>query len=145
MHEKFTRLPAHLQSKIKRAKLPEDLLRIGAFYGLVESVLEPENKKQLARVVFMMPHVSSTKDSVPFAERMAQKNISELRVLQLQKLRFPNDLLNLRRIAIQIKTAVDWDKFGNTVFYWGRFSKKRLIEDYILKKAISNAKGEHHG
>ena len=46
--------------------------------------------------------------------------------------RFPDDLIALRRLVIQLQPAVGWLEVARLVWYLGPKAKRRFVEDYYI-------------
>ena len=45
---------------------------------------------------------------------------------------YPKDIELLRRLVQQAEPTVDWGQFGPLLQYWGKNSKRRILEQYFL-------------
>lgn len=84
------------------------------------------------------------------AEIMALSGVREMAVRQMIRSRYPRDIEHLRRIACQCASkgygSIDWNKFGETLYFWGKNQKQRIIEEYChcmvqLGKVKSKSQG----
>lgn len=126
----FESLKPGQQAEIRRARVPDDLGFIPSAYRLLPPGQRPN--KQWLQVMFFLPHAKHNLKAAPLGKQLAQAEISEMRMFQIIRSEFPNDLLYLRRILQQVEPVVNWNEFGATLFYWGDRQKRQLVEDYFL-------------
>jgi len=121
------------RAQIKRATEPEDLLELPAFYRLIGSASHKE-LKQLSRIAFFLPLVESHNNEADSLGRQLSKHkISEKRLFHIIRSEPPNDLIQLKRVLQQAKlNKINWQTFGETLFYWGKRKKQRLMQDFYL-------------
>jgi CRISPR system Cascade subunit CasB len=137
----FTELHQHFwetldngqRAEIRRASNPEDLECLPAFYHLIGS-RNPREIKQVARVAFFLPFAEKHNEKAnPLGRQLNDAKISEKRIFQIVRSSSPNDLVQLRRAVQQAKlSSIDWDVFGKSLFYWGKQSKKQLVQSFFI-------------
>ncbi len=120
-----------LKAELKRATKPDDLVEIPSFYRLMAGM---GTNAYWQRVAFFLPHVKHAEGAESLGKQLAKSGVSEIRLFQVIRSESPNDIIQLRRLVQQIKPTVDWDKFGNMIFYWDydERNKRNLLEDYFL-------------
>lgn len=139
--EKFTELHQRFwetldngqRAEIRRASNPEDLECLPAFYHLI-GYHSPGEIRPLARVVFLLPFAEKHSENArPLGRQLYDGKISEKRIFQIVRSTSPNDLVQLRRAVQQAKLkSIDWDAFGKSLFYWGKLSKKQLVQSFFI-------------
>lgn len=135
---RFKDLPPGPRAELRRVAKPQDLTLIPAFYRLLPGI---KTNAQWQRVVFFLP-VASHRDKTPgLGQQLAAKSISEARLFQVLRSSTPNDLIQLRRLVQQAEPSVDWQKLGETLYYWGDQKKRHLIEDYFTSQSKSKKEG----
>ena len=127
------------KADIRRASLPQDLVLQGAFYRLLPEGTAPTPQGQ--RVIFMRPWAGHHPEAFSLGQRLAQgeKKVSEQQLFQLLRSEFPQDLLHLRRLLQFTKPTLNWQFFGETLFYWGEQKKKDVAKDYFM--SLKSKKG----
>jgi len=119
------------RADLRKADEPDALLDIPAFYYLLQSTgLKPG--LQAGRLIYFLPYVNHKEGAKSMGLQMQQQNISEKRLFQVVRSETPDDLVYLRRLAIQMKPTVDWQEFGRMLFYWGKNAKRQLLQNYYL-------------
>lgn len=118
------------RADIRRARDPDELALMGVFYRLLPDGERPSSRWR--RVIFMLPYASHRADAGSLGTQLANKSISEARLFQMVRSEFPNDLLHLRRLLRQAELALDWQRFGELLLYWGEHKKRQIVEDFFL-------------
>lgn len=134
IHQRFWEtLDNGQRAEIRRASNPEDLECLPAFYHLI-GYCNPGEIKQLARVAFLLPFAEKHSEKAnPLGKQLNDAKISEKRIFQIVRSSSPNDLIQLRRAVQQAKlSSIDWDVFGKNLFYWGKQSKKQLVQSFFI-------------
>ena len=140
-----------MKAQIRRVSEPDDLRDTPALYRLFNQARPHEG---WLRIVFLLPWCEDCGDArraaTPrFGRQLADAKISELRLFQVARSRSPDDIKQLRRLAIMLKAPqVDWKSFGWLLYRsepdrsWSRASKRNLIEDYYIAQPASSDKQE---
>ncbi len=121
----------------KRVGTPEDLGSRPAFYRLFPGEYPPAWGD---RIVFFLPFCRHSEDGKSLGAQLAAKKISEMRLFQVIRAEYPNDLIQLRRLVQNIEpVSVNWKEFGKMLYDWSnRFpdsrerAKRRLLEDFFV-------------
>lgn len=135
LHQRFWQILDNGQrAEIRRVSTPEDLECLPAFYHLI-GYYNPIENKQLARVAFFLPFAeNNSEEAEPVGKQLNEAKISEKRIFQVVRSTSPNDLVQLRRVIQQAKLdSVNWESFGKSLFYWGKISKKQLVQSFFIK------------
>lgn len=148
-YERYQRLAENggFRSQLgKRLACPDDLRNTPAFYKLFpEMTWQNErdhelNRRWQARAAFFFPWCRHSAKAEGVGAQLAKAGISESQFLQVFRSEPPNDLIQLRRLFQQVDVAINWEKFGATLVYWGgERSKRELLEDFFLNL---NSKGK---
>ncbi|WP_292463824.1 type I-E CRISPR-associated protein Cse2/CasB [Methanolobus sp.] len=134
LHQRFWEtLDNGQRAEIRRASNPEDLECLPAFYHLI-GYHNPGEIRPLARVAFLLPFAEKHSENTKLLGRqLSDAKISEKRIFQIVRSSSPNDLVQLRRAVQQAKlSSIDWDVFGKNLFYWGKRSKKQLVQSFFI-------------
>ena len=130
--KEFCSLDRGKQAELRRhVQQPDELAELPAFYALYRGI-RPGRQHQ--RVAFFLPICKHRVGAPSIGAQFAQQNISELRIFQVIRSEYPNDLIQLRRLCQHIEATVDWKEFGDMLWYWGHDQKRRLLEDYFVYK-----------
>ncbi|MCC8991009.1 MAG: type I-E CRISPR-associated protein Cse2/CasB [Streptococcus sp.] len=124
------------QAELRRATEPNDLTLKPALYRLLPGI---QPGKQYLRIAFLIPWFAHQPNAANFGAQCAKADINEARLFQVVRSDEFLGMIQLRRLAVQIKPQVDWSQFGQGIWYWGSRSKRELIETYYL--AQYSAKG----
>lgn len=132
-----TALDAGLQAALRRVATPEDLRDTPAIYRLFH---EARPNDQRLRVVFLLPWCEQCKEgsenkAKSFGALLAEAEVNKNRLFQMVRADEPQDLIALRRLAIQIKPTLDWGKFGETLYYWNHKNKRGIVEDFFYSRS----------
>lgn len=127
------------RAELRRAADPEELRDRPALYRLFPG--ERPGKQHL-RVAFLLPHCEHRAGAESFGTQLAKskKAVGEVRVMQMARSAWPEDIKHLRRLAIQVEPAIDWTEFGKALWYWNDTQKRRIVEDYYIAQ-FNPAKG----
>lgn len=117
------------RAALRRAAKLEELELLPALYRLFPGK-NPDIRYQC--IAFLLPYARHSDKAKSIGAQLAAAKISEARVLQVARSPFPLDLEQLRRLLKQIDTAVDWKKFGESLWYWSEHSKRQIVKDYYL-------------
>ncbi len=130
LKERFERMTPGQQAELRRAAQPEDLMMKPALYRLLQG--RRPNKLYL-RIAFLLPWAKHQSNAIHFSAQCFKAHVNEMRMFQIIRSDDPADMIQLRRIAMQIDSYVDWLQFGNMLWHWPYSSTKRdFIENYYL-------------
>ena len=119
------------RADLRRAEEPDALLDMPVFYRLIQSDGMKANL-QAARVIYFLSYVEHKKGAKSIGRLMQDEGVNEKRLFQIIRSESPEDLIYLRRLAQQLKPTVDWQDFGRMLFYWGKNTKRQLLQDFYL-------------
>lgn len=125
-----SRLTNGERAELRRVRSPEALELLPAYYRLIPGRSGPS----WVRVAFLLPFARHQLDAPPLGAQLAKARVSDRRLFQVLRSHYPNDIIQLRRLLQHVDPAVDWRKFGQTVFLWDRHErvKRRIVEDYFM-------------
>jgi len=131
------------RAAIRRVAKPDDLRETAAIYRLFR---EARPSDQWLRVVFLIPwckqcREGSEEKAKTFGALLADAKVNENRLFQMARASEPLDLILLRRMAMQIKPTLDWEKFGATLYYWNHDNKRSIVEDFFYHSSKKAQKG----
>ena len=140
LYNDYHQLDSTRQSLLKRAVSPEDLLEIPAFYDLYRKHLkQPEQRAGLLRLIFCLPFVKHQPDGRSLGAALSEKGpngrpkIGEKRVIQLSRIENKMQAMSqLRRLLKHADPTLDWMKTAKSIWYWGKNSRRQLLEEYFL-------------
>lgn len=128
--KRYTELGTGQQADLRRATL-DTISAIPAYYRLLPGI---KTDKRWDRVVFFLPHIKQhfpAEEAKSLGQQLASK-ISEERLFHVLRSQYPNDLIQLRRLVQQVEPSVDWQQWGERLFFWNEMQKRRLLEDYFF-------------
>ena len=134
--ERYNHMTRGQQAELRRATEPNDLTLKPSLYRLLPGI---QPRDQYLRIAFLLPRFKHQSNAAHFGAQCAKADINEARLFQVVRSDQPLDMIQLRRLAVQIEPQVDWSSFGKMIWYWGSRSKRELIETYYL--AQYSAKG----
>lgn len=124
---RFEKIGAGAKAELRRCARPEDVAMVPAFYRLLPGI---KTNQQWQRLVYFLPYAKQGGGSL--GAELAKAKISEQRLFQVLRSQSPNDLVQLRRLVLQAEPMLDWQQFGETLFYWNEEKKRRILEDYFM-------------
>lgn len=142
LYNRYVRLDNGLKAALCRVSEPEELRDTVALYRLFYKERPDDG---WLRVVFLLPWCTQSKEGTEsitpaFGSQMAGK-VNETRVLQIARGKEPFDIVQLRRLAVQVRPVVDWARFGKILFYWTHESKRKIVEDFYYPESKYYKKG----
>jgi CRISPR type I-E-associated protein CasB/Cse2 len=142
LYRRYEVLDNGLRAALRRVSEPEDIRDTVALYRLFYKARPDEG---WLRVVFLLPwctqcRVGAENTTPAFGAQMAGK-VNEMRILQVAHAKEPFDIVQLRRLAMQVKPIIDWARFGGTLFYWTHEAKRRIVEDFYYPEPKYSMKG----
>jgi CRISPR system Cascade subunit CasB len=117
------------QAELRRAANPEDLRLKPALYRLFPGI---RPTAQHLRLAFLLPWAEHRSNTANFGAQCAKSKVNEARLFEIARSADPTDMIQLRRVTMQIKPHVDWTHFGTMLWFWGPHAKRELIENYYL-------------
>ncbi len=128
------------RAELRRAATPDALLDIPAFYYLLSGSGLKANQ-QAGRIIFFLPYVEHNEEAGTMGKQLQQSDGNEKRLekrlkrlerrlFQVVRAESPDDLIYFRRLTQLVKPTVDWQKFGELLYYWGKNKKRELVRDY---------------
>lgn len=127
--DRLEKLGTGPRAELRRCATLQDLAMVPAFYRLFVGI---KTDLRHQRVAFFLPLVRHKEGGTKIGQQLAKARINEKRMIQVLRSQPPNDLLQLRRLVQQAKPQVDWQKFGEMLYYWGDEQKRRLLEDFFM-------------
>jgi CRISPR system Cascade subunit CasB len=140
IYGRFKELTPGQKAELRRVEEPEELTLKPALYRLFPGI---PPRAQYLRIAFFLPWIEHLTGAANLATQFGSSKgkVAEARIFQVARAHAPNDLIQLRRLVIQVKPNVDWTEFGKTLWFWGEPAKRQLVEDYYLAQ-YSPAKGD---
>lgn len=126
---RFQQLTPGQKAELRRLSSPEEAGEHPAFYRLFPGLTATPYRQRLA---FLLPWAEHRAGSRPLGAQLARAKVSERRVYQVVRAETPNDLIQLRRLLQHTKPHLDWQDFGEALFFWGDTRKRQLIEQYFV-------------
>jgi CRISPR system Cascade subunit CasB len=138
------------KAALRRVAEPEELRDFHALYALFDYGRVHDG---WLRVAYLLPWCDDCgddrRDVAPsLSKLLVEKNVSETRVFQVVRAKSPTDIIQFRRMMIQLKhPKIDWKKMGQLLYWsepdgsWSRESKRKLVENFYLAK-FTPAKGD---
>ncbi|RLA38675.1 MAG: hypothetical protein DRR42_28380, partial [Gammaproteobacteria bacterium] len=120
-------------AELKRCRSLDDIADYPAYYRLIQGHIPAGRVAQ--RSAFILPWLPHRASAKPIGESFKNARISEMRLFQMMRSESPKDIELLRRLIQQAEPSVDWQKFGSTIYYWGKRSKREIVEQYFLSES----------
>ncbi|MFH1851675.1 MAG: type I-E CRISPR-associated protein Cse2/CasB [Candidatus Neomarinimicrobiota bacterium] len=127
--DRLDKLGTGPRAELRRCATPQDVALVPAFYRLFVGI---KTDLRHQRIAFFLPLVRHKEGGIRMGQQLAKAKINEQRMFQVLRSQPPNDLIQLRRLVQQAEPQVDWQKFGEMLYYWGPEQKQRLLEDYFM-------------
>lgn len=143
---RYTALSTGDKAALRRVTEPDELREFHALYALFPYGRAHDG---WLRVTFLLPWCEDCGDDhrvlwPGLGKLLAEKRINEMRVFQVARAKSPADIIQFRRLMIQLKhPKLDWEKLGCLLYRsepdgsWGRVAKRQLVEDFYLAKFTS--------
>lgn len=147
---RYTALSPGDKAVLRRVAEPDELREFHALYALFPFGRAHDG---WLRVAFLLPWCDDCGDNrrdsaFSLGKLLVNKKISEMRVFQVARAKSPTDIIQFRRLAIQLNhPKMDWGKLGWLLYRsepdgsWNRESKRQLVENFYLAK-FTPAKGD---
>ncbi len=132
--QRYDKLSKGHQAELRRVSSPEVLAMLPAFYRLLPGV---KTSASWQRVVYFLPFVKHSFEALSLGEQLVNK-VSEQRLFQVVRSSTPNDIIQLRRLIQQVEPTLDWQDFGEMLYFWNDQKKRRLLENYFLHLTPQN-------
>mgnify|MGYP001305988807 CR=1 FL=1 len=136
LYDRFNKLSPGEKAELRRASLKGELDLVSTYYDLI-----PDRKptRSWERVFSFLPFVRHLENRKSLGEQLAKgdRNVREARLFLMLRSPEPNDLKQLQRMVLQVEPAVDWQVFGEQLYYWNKTNKRRIVEDYFMNKGES--------
>ena len=129
--QRFASLSPGQKAELRRVAAPEDLRDYASVYRLF-----PGQRLHTGhlRVAFLLPWIEHANNPTGLGRQWVQAKVADARLLQVARSDEPNDLIQFRRLAMQVKPRVDWSTFWKTLWYSGPRAKRELVETFYLAK-----------
>lgn len=136
--QRYQNLDKGQKAELRRLQQPDDLTELPAFYALFSG---KRPSKQHQRIAYLLSVCSHKEGSKSVGAQLAEKNISEMRLTQVIRSEYPNDLIQFRRICQHAELTTDWNHLGDTLWYWGDDAKRKILEDYFVTRYAGKTTG----
>ena len=144
---RYTALSSGDKAALRRVTEPDELREFHALYALFPYGRAHDG---WLRVAFLLPWCEDCGDNLRnswpgLGRLLAEKEINEMRIFQVARAKSPTDIIQFRRLAIQLKhPKLDWEKLGWLLYpsepdgsSWNRGAKRQLVEAFYLAKFTS--------
>lgn len=121
--------PNGARAELRRVARVDEVAFCPALYRLFPGQ-KPDDRH--LRVVFLLPFSKHDAKGKTLGAQLAIAKVAEDRVMQVARARAPLDLIQLRRLLIYVEPVLDWQKFGQMLWYWNEQSKRELVECFYL-------------
>ncbi|MBU1656506.1 MAG: type I-E CRISPR-associated protein Cse2/CasB [Gammaproteobacteria bacterium] len=128
LKQRYDHLDSGPRADLRKVAHFEDVADLPAYYRWLGGV---PDKPGLQRIAFLLPHVGHNGSALPLGQQFRKRRISEIRLFQVLRSELPSDLEYLRRLLIHADLSLDWQVFGQTLYFWGATSKRRILQDYF--------------
>lgn len=132
---RFDKMGTGPRAELRRCASPEDVAMVPSFYRLFPGI---KTDISWQRVAYFLPYVKQSQGTASLGEQLAKEKISEKRLFQVVRSHSPNDLIQLRRLLQQVEPQMDWQEFGETLFFWNEEKKRSLLEDFFMHQSTKN-------
>jgi CRISPR type I-E-associated protein CasB/Cse2 len=129
--QRFEQLDNGSRSALRRLGHLDDAGDTPAFYRWRPPGIAG-HEEALQRIAFLLPHVRHQAGAASLGSQLHRHKVSEMRLFQVLRADSPRDIEALRRLLQQMDSAVDWNDFGTTLWYWNALAKRRLLQDFFV-------------
>jgi len=120
------------RAELRRCAKPEDVAMVPAFYRLLPGI---KTNSSWQRFVYFLPFARHREGGSSLGSQLASARVSERRLFQVLRSQSPNDLVQLRRLVQQTEPELDWQPFGEMLFFWNEEKKRRILEDFFMHQS----------
>lgn len=132
---RFNKMGTGPRAELRRCASPEDVAMVPSFYRLFPGI---KTDIRWQRVAYFLPYVKQAQGVASLGAQLVKGKVSEKRLFQVVRSQSPNDLIQLRRLLQQVVPQLDWQQFGETLFFWNEEKKRRLLEDFFMHQSTKN-------
>jgi CRISPR system Cascade subunit CasB len=144
LYEDYEQLDSTRQNLLKRSITPDDLFEIAAFYDLYRPHFKsPHQRAGLMCLIFCLPYVTHKPEGKSLGAALSaigpdgRPIISEKRVIQLSRIEDRSKaMIQLRRLLKHAQPVLDWCNAARSIWYWGKRSRRQLLEDFFLSLPV---------
>lgn len=129
LRRRYEQLGSGPQAELRRVRSPDELASIPGFYRLLPGQRATD---AWLRVAFCLPWVRQAENARTLGAQLAKHKIHEQRLFQVVRSRFPNDLIQLRRLLQHTEPMANWQRLGWQLYRWRPEDKRRLLEEFYL-------------
>ena len=126
------------RAELRRVAEPEDVALTPALYRLFPGQ-KPDDRH--LRLAFLLPCCKHSAKAKSLGTQLAEAKVAEARVLQMARAHAPLDMVQLRRLLAYVEPAVNWKEFGEMIWKWNKYQKRKFVEDFYLAK-FTSTKGD---
>ena len=132
---RFEKMGTGPRAELRRCATPDEVALRPSFYRLLPGI---KTDMRWQRMAYFLPFVKHKENTDSLGKQLAAGKISEKRLFQVVRSESPNDLIQLRRLLQQVEPQLDWQQFGETLFFWDEEKKRRLLEDFFMHQSTKN-------
>jgi CRISPR system Cascade subunit CasB len=141
LYRRFEAMDNGLKAQLRKVAEPDDLRDTPALYRLFS---QDRPGAGWLRLVYLLPWCRDCGDErrgkcPSFGKLLHEANVNEMRIFQVARSRSPQDIVQFRRLAMQLQhPVVDLEQLGWLLFpsepdcAWRKDKKRRLVEDFYL-------------
>lgn len=129
--------PTGARAELRRVAEPDEVAFCPALYRLFPGQ-KPDDRH--LRLAYLLPCCTHDPRAKSLGAQLAAAKVAEARVLQVARSRTPLDMVQLRRLLAYVEPAVNWTEFGEMIWKWNKYQKRKFIEQFYLAQ-FTPAKG----
>ena len=117
------------RAELRRATDPDEVALRPALYRLFPGQ-KPDDRH--LRLAFLLPCCRHDAKAPSLGAQLAKARVAEARVMQVARANSPLDLIQLRRLLTHIDPIVNWEQFGEMIWKWNKWEKRKFVESYYI-------------
>jgi CRISPR system Cascade subunit CasB len=130
---RFEALANGPKAELRRVASLERIPDVPAYYRWLGG---DKPSPSLERIAFLVPCAAHDSEAEALGRQLFKGKVSEIRLFQMLRAESPRDLEHLRRLLRYLDhPALNWGRFGRTLFYWGPISKRRILQDFFTTES----------
>lgn len=129
--------PTGARAELRRVAEPDGVAFCPALYRLFPGQ-KPDDRH--LRLAYLLPCCKHDPHAKSLGAQLVAAKVAEARVLQVARAHAPLDMVQLRRLLAYVEPAVNWTEFGEMIWKWNKYQKRKFIEQFYLAQ-FTPAKG----
>lgn len=133
LRHRFEALDNGPKAELRRVASLEHIADVPAYYRWLGGTTPSPG---LQRLAFLVPCAAHDTQAEAIGRQLFKRKVSEMRLFQMLRAEPPRDLEHLRRLLRHLEQPkLNWNRFGETLFYWGPTRKRGILQEYFTAES----------